>query len=371
MVNKIANFILIISLILLVGCNKSPDLQEDIIIENSINETSEETIELQNQDINVVLQGFKTTFGRDLKINLELETEKYRVYSDPSIQVLEIKDKDDYIVTYGDLFRFVKSEADSILLDFKGEDKDTLENEYPQYVYRYILENEGKVNHLFIKRHVLWAELDRSSFQDHEYYQWTYDYCSSNIVVKIKAKRNFGGMESYSSFEDFISNAESHGEEYTSGLKEGTNLKRPPLIQNFDSLRNSKSCFNPPLGFNNDFENLREDITEEIGVSGLKSPQITEEEIDDFQENSFEGACPPPTEECDQTWWLKTRKEEIDGKEYYVYHCDYFVGDIGKIYEKNRYCLENHEICNDWKDNDQNGLMDCADPNCSNDVYCD
>ena len=287
MVNKVINFILIISLILLIGCNKSPNLQEDLVIENSINGTSEENNEIQNQDINAVLQGFKTVFGRDLKLNLELETEKYKVYSDPSIQVLEIKDKDDYITTYEDLFNFVKSEADMVLLDFKGPDESTKEDEYPLFVYKYIIENEGKVNHLFLKRHVMRAELDGKNLVDHNYYQWAYDSCSPNIVIKLLAKRNFGGKENYVSYESFISNAQSHGEEYTNGLKEGTNLKRPPLIQNFDSLRNEMVCLSHSPKFDNGFENLREEITEEIGFSNFKTKRIIEGVIADFQEDSF------------------------------------------------------------------------------------
>ena len=370
MVNKVINFILIISLILLIGCNKSPNLQEDLVIENSINGTSEENNEIQNQDINAVLQGFKTVFGRDLKLNLELETEKYKVYSDPSIQVIEIKDKDDYITTYEDLFNFVKSEADMVLLDFKGPDESTKEDEYPLFVYKYIIENEGKVNHLFLKRHVMRAELDGKNLVDHNYYQWAYDSCSPNIVIKLLAKRNFGGKENYVSYESFISNAQSHGEEYTNGLKEGTNLKRPPLIQNFDSLRNEMVCLSHSPKFDNGFENLREEITEEIGFSNFKTKRIIEGVMADFQEDSFEDGCPPKTIECDQIWWLKNVKAEIEDRVYYLYRCDYFVGDNRKIYEKNMYCTDIQEVCNDWKDNDEDSLIDCSDPDCSKDDYC-
>lgn len=91
----------------------------------------------------IVLQSFKTVFGRDLRANLDYETEKYRVFSDPSIYVFEIKDQDDYIYNYEDLYNFVNLEAESVLADFKEGELVTKENDYPEYAYRFIVENEG------------------------------------------------------------------------------------------------------------------------------------------------------------------------------------------------------------------------------------
>ncbi len=367
---KFSILVVIILSLGLMGCSEdAEDISQEIITPSPPVEKNQE-VELNLQDVTVVLQSFKTVFGRDLRVNLDYETEKYRVFTDPSIYVFEIKDQDDYILDYNDLFNFVKSEADQVLNDFKEGDNSTNENEYPEYVYRYILENEGPASHEFIKRHVLWAYLDRKNLLDHTYYQWTYDYCAPNIVVKIKAKRSFGGKESYSSYSDFFENAELHGEEYVGGLKVKGNLKRPPIGENYESLREDGACAKIPESFDNTFDNLREDWVEEIGVTGKKTKEIDAPSVEDFQQNSFEGACPPKTTECDQTWWLAHDMEEISGTEYYVYKCDYFTEENGKVYKKNRYCEGLQEICNDWQDNDDDNKMDCADLDCKSDPYC-
>ncbi len=86
--------------------------------------------------------------------------------------------------------------------------------------------------------------------------------------------------------------------------------------------------------------------------------------------------CPPRTDECDQTWQVKTKTSpfrlyNFNEIEMYTYFCDYFYDETdGQTYTRYEYCTDIQEICNDYKDNDNDKLMDCDDFDCSGDVYC-
>tara|TARA_Y100000310_G_scaffold216888_1_gene217956 strand:+ start:975 stop:1898 length:924 start_codon:yes stop_codon:yes gene_type:complete len=86
--------------------------------------------------------------------------------------------------------------------------------------------------------------------------------------------------------------------------------------------------------------------------------------------------CPPKTDSCKKTWHyqgIEKLQEKYEGmggyKGYHKYRCD-----SSTIYEGFiiwTYCKEKQEICNNYKDDDDDNFMDCDDSLCIDDVYCD
>jgi hypothetical protein len=85
----------------------------------------------------------------------------------------------------------------------------------------------------------------------------------------------------------------------------------------------------------------------------------------------LEEGCPIDTSECDVTWqYHGQEKINSDTMGLHKYHCNLHQPGDGRAYERTKYCKEIVEICADYKDNDEDKLMDCLDPDCSEDSYC-
>ncbi len=129
--------------------------------------------------------------------------------------------------------------------------------------------------------------------------------------------------------------------------------------------------------FSSDKSDHNKDIVVDVTLTKKKGdlPVTFEEE---FIHEEIIQHCPPKTEKCEQKWFYHQKEvQKIYDDNYNIlgelhrYTCNgYFDPKDEQVYTVETWCWEKQEICNDYKDNDDDKLMDCQDPNCSEDVYC-
>jgi hypothetical protein len=188
----------------------------------------------------------------------------------------------------------------------------------------------------------------------------------------------------YGKFPDYVP---SWLRDYTIKDCPQVDFKRPyPVEKNKDyTLEGSCLAYNPNWetqgiligNFWNYLDNENQDIKVRIKLYKVKGETFPTYE-DEFIHESIIQDCPPKTNKCDYTWTYKSSNgREVYDEDYNLlgnvhnYYCSQYINpEDQQAYWWNEWCWEKQEICNDFKDNDDDGLMDCKDFDCSEDVYC-
>lgn len=244
--------LLILLLVFIAGCTQ----EEASIVLTPEESTTEEASAALPLNINVFLDGFKSIFKRNPVLKEDQATFTYDLYSDLRVDIYHIKDEEDYVLNYRDLFSFIQQQTQ------RETESLFLTEEFPSYILKWVVHEEGATEHRVIDSEIVVAYLNKNDLADHNYIKRVFSYCAPNIVVGITTEKGAGGFDRYLNLENLWANIFVRGEQFTEGIRRDATT-RMDVYENFALLREREVCQQMPKGFNDEFERLRREGTRE------------------------------------------------------------------------------------------------------------
>lgn len=330
----------LVLVLFLFGCDKPIDQVGDEIKEPVTEEQDISSLETEDEE------------EQEEKVEEIIEPDEVLVYEETiSLEPEFVGD------LYGDNYEFY--------IDFKELG---INEDYPYIKFNLVSEDDFGV-------HFMQKSFERYRKEYKEFYGFGDIFDNKGYEKYYESYMNW--LEGYrmAGCDDYNSEAEiasSYGSMSGKLLKESKNEVKRYGAGELYILNGSCLVYNPDweggIYIINDFDYIK-DVNGEIEINVQlfktkgKLPKVFENATE------FEIMCPPKTEECKVPWIYQGIQKEGIRKGLHSYRCDEAFEPDGYILWN--YCQEIYELCNNFEDDDEDDLMDCDDPDCSEDSYCE